>query len=265
MRMPSLGLAAVAVVATVALAGTSPPTGNEREEPRNAPKRGNAGTEKASHLSAYRAEPLAANVVDAESGERLEGVIVVAHWEVENPYGATVAQVMVMETTTDKQGKFAFPAWGPKRADISLAPASVAPSTGRLEYQAPALLLFKRDYMPQTLANPTSGFPLDKGPLRHSYWNGKTITLNPAGGDLRKYGEALAMFEDHLRFAFSLHDCSWRHLPRMLVAMDREAEHLTQAGIATRPTTTLDLADERNKPDAARCGSFSQFIRRYVR
>ena len=84
---------------------------------------------------------------DAALGEPLAGVIVVAHREVESPYnGATVAQVIVMETTTDKQGKFAFPAWGLKRPHTSLAPLAVAPWTGRLRYQAPALLLFKSDW-----------------------------------------------------------------------------------------------------------------------
>src|SRR5207249_9092134 len=118
-------------------------------------------------LPPYQAEPLAATVVNADSGEPLEGVIVVAHWEVQSPYnGAAVAEVMVMETMTDTQGKFAFPAWGPTRPDISLTPLANAPWTGRLMYNAPALLLFKSDYMPLTLANPTSGFPVYKRALR---------------------------------------------------------------------------------------------------
>src|SRR5437762_5403722 len=139
MSMRSGGLGAVVVIGAVALVGArSPAGGREPAQERYAGRDTDAGATKSKQrpadsveverllrrnvLPAYRAEPLAATVVDAESGEPLEGVIVVAHWEVDNPYGAAVAQVMVTETTTGKQGTFAFPAWGPKRPDISLAP-----------------------------------------------------------------------------------------------------------------------------------------------
>jgi hypothetical protein len=281
MSMRSGGLGAVVIIGAVALVRTSSPTvGGERVQERYADRDTHAGAAESKHvppdsveverllrrnvLPAYRAEPLAATVVDAESGEPLEGVIVVAHWEVANPYGAAVAQVMVMETTTDKQGTFAFPAWGPKRPDISLAPLAVAPSSGRLKYKDPELLLFKRDYMPLTLQNP-SDFPpgYGKGAVRHSYWNRKTIKLRPSAGDLKAYAWALVIFDaPDLNFAFSLPDCSWKRIPRMILALDKEADRLKTEGMHSGPGS-LENFDARSSPHAEVCGSLSEFMRSY--
>jgi hypothetical protein len=66
--------------------------------------------------SRYSAESLEAWVVDDETSQPLEGVNVVAHWALfGGMHTDVVGQLMVMETVTDAQGRFFFPAWGPKK------------------------------------------------------------------------------------------------------------------------------------------------------
>src|SRR3990172_3705709 len=66
----------------------------------------------------YSAEPIEARVVDAETKQPLEGVIVTANWElVEGTLAGgprVLGQMMVMEAVTDANGRFSFPALGPK-------------------------------------------------------------------------------------------------------------------------------------------------------
>src|SRR6266849_1854255 len=69
----------------------------------------------------YSAEPIEAWVVDADSGQPIEGVVVTANWELEiGTLGGNipVGQIMVMETVTDQKGRFYFPAWGPKAVPL---------------------------------------------------------------------------------------------------------------------------------------------------
>jgi hypothetical protein len=64
----------------------------------------------------YSADPIEAWVVDASSGAPLEGVIVTANWQRTGGFEGSYpkGQMMVMETTTDKKGRFQFSGWGPK-------------------------------------------------------------------------------------------------------------------------------------------------------
>src|SRR3989442_12447607 len=85
----------------------------------------------------YSAEGIEAWVVDEDSGQPLEGGVVVANWELMGGlHPDTVGQLMVMETVTDANGRFSFPAWGPK----------LRPPGGYLDSHDPALTLFKSGY-----------------------------------------------------------------------------------------------------------------------
>jgi hypothetical protein len=123
----------------------------------------------------YSAEPMEARVVDAESNKPIEGVIVVAHWELERgTVGGSVpaGQLMVMETITDSQGKFSFPGFGPKPA-----------VTSHLVHKDPELILFKSGYRYLVLTNEYSGdIKLRTRTVRRSDWNGKTVEMKKFTG-----------------------------------------------------------------------------------
>ena len=66
----------------------------------------------------YSAEAVEGWVVDSVSGKPIEGVIVVAHWQLKSGFegGTPVNELTIVETLTDPSGHYSFPAWGPKFA-----------------------------------------------------------------------------------------------------------------------------------------------------
>jgi hypothetical protein len=154
----------------------------------------------------YSAEPITAWVVDADTGAPLEGVHVVATWEVRGGLegGNLVGYLKVMETVTDKSGKFHFTGWGP-RPNLHF---------GGVENNSPSLLFLKRGYEYRATSNIAS--VTTPTPSRFtSGWDGKTLRLSrtndTAGrrprdldlligdvGDLRSYGNHWGEIYDFL-------------------------------------------------------------------
>lgn len=194
----------------------------------------------------YSAEPIEAWVVDAETKQPIEGVIVTANWQLEEgTLGGNVlaGQLMVMETVTDKNGKFAFPGWGPKLALSS-----------HLVNRDPQLLLFKSGYEYRGLQN-TFIVDYNKGSLRRSEWNGKRIEIKKFKGGLEEYAEHLSLFKTDISFIID-DNCSWKNIPRMLIAMTQQSKFFKQSGIFA-----LYSVDEYLPVDEKNCGSVKEFFR----
>jgi hypothetical protein len=206
----------------------------------------------------YSAESIEAWIIDEDTGQPLAGVIVVAHWELMGGlHPDTIGQLMVMETVTDAQGRFFFPAWGPK----------VRPLTGFLHNEDPALLLFKSGYEDQRLANEVTE-KVKTNSLRRSEWDGKTIKMKKFTGSLGQYAERLGWFDDNLDFAFrSDGSCEWKQIPRMVVAMHLEKKRFRAQGLRNSsyyPSSLEDRGEQRSPADAAKCGSVQEYLRSYL-
>lgn len=181
----------------------------------------------------YYAEAIEATVVDAETQKPLEGVVVVAHWQL---FHGTLAgrvpadQLMVLEAVTDKDGRFRFPSWGPKLA-----------LSGYLDDRDPALLLFKSDYEYRGLQNPTLSTP-NRSPRRRSQWHGKTIELKPFKGTMEEYASHFQELNYDLRRVITgrPEECNWRKLPRVVRAVAKEKKRLTALGVNPHTLLTLD-------------------------
>jgi len=129
----------------------------------------------------YSADPITATVVDADTGAPIEGVNVVAAWELRGGvnYGGAVGYVNVLETVTDRNGRFSFPAWGPRIA-----------SGGKIRLSAPLLLLFKQGYKYGVFAN--NGRSGEDAPTDlRSDWNNRSLPLTQFSGTAQQYEENL--------------------------------------------------------------------------
>ena len=202
----------------------------------------------------YSAEAIEAWVVDAETNKPIEGVIVVAHWQM---YGGlhpdNAGELTILETVTDKAGRFQFPAWGPKFAKA------------RLVYMDPEILLFKSGFKYERIANELIFAALsDYGPsLRRSRWNGKTIKMEKFGGSLREYEEHLAFLRTSLDFAYRGENCEWKQVPRMIVSQHKENLRFKAAGIISPVgDSVLTINAVQNQKQ---CGKPQDFFGEYLK
>lgn len=206
----------------------------------------------------YWAEAITAHVVDRESGKPLEGVIVVAHWEL---YGGfhpdTVGQLNILETVTDQDGKFQFPAWGPKQVPSDM------PSNSRLVDGDPVLVLYKPGYKPDRLSNKLTTAKLrGEGPLvRTSDWNGKKIELERFGGDASMHVDQIARLGGVLGFAYREPGCDWKKIPRMIAAIEVQAKEARQKGL----DNAVFIRTLEGSGVIQRCGSSEQLLREYMK
>lgn len=204
----------------------------------------------------YRAEPIEAWVVDAETKQPIEGVVVTANWELETgTLGGNVpaGQLMVMETVTDRKGRFYFPAWGPKDTPATMPnPLKSAP---HLVNRDPHILLFKPGYRWVGLENDFSA-DYNKGEVRKSQWSGKTIPVERFRGTPREYYTHL----DLMPLAGLIEDCGWKNIPRLLIAVSRQSDEFRREGVPE-----LYSVDRYIPTDEKKCGSPREFFKAYPR
>lgn len=197
----------------------------------------------------YTAESMEARIVDADTKEPLEGVIVVAHWELERgTVGGNVpaGQLRVMEAVTDKEGKFSFPGFGPETLWDSF-----------LVNKDPELLFFKSGYEYQRLYNEyNSTRELRTRKVRRSDWDGKTIALKPFKGTGEGYASHLSFMHTSIRSI--LDDCNWKKIPRMLLALRKQKDIFKKQNVR-HSLYAADYVPTNEKE----CGSPEEFFRSY--
>ena len=219
----------------------------------------------------YSAEPIEAWVVDADTNEPLEDVVVVADWVLEGGISVNnftkvnrIGDLVIMEAVTDKNGRFSFPAWGPKRA-----------TEGMLDDKDPRLLFFKSGYEYVGVDNSQYSRPMKysdmgkpsgteskpQGPLRKSFWNGETVKMKKFAGSLVKYSEHLSILSSRLdSFIFSAEGkCDWRNIPLVLRALDKQ-DDLFQKNYISRSTFVASLRSNEKYFRENGCGSVSEFL-----
>jgi len=189
----------------------------------------------------YSAAPIAAQVVDSETGEPIPGVVVLAHWELRGGgHGQSKGELMILETKTDADGRFSFPAWGPK---------TVWDPDARLWDADPAMTLLKQGYAPRTVLNSQAVGPIDTTrSLRTSRWDGKRIEIKNLHGDEKAAAQAFDLDEIR-RLVGSGTDCEWKEMPLTVAYVLREGPRLRSLGLNVY---TFDLRSFSNQQS---CGS----------
>ena len=200
----------------------------------------------------YSAESIEGWFVDEDTKRPLDGVIVVAVWIIQGyTFGNRfpLGQLKIMEAVTDKNGRFYFPAWGPKMV-----------LRGQLDFETPELIMFKNGYRAGAMSNDYR--KKQNGSKRYSDWNGKIITLPKFEGSLEEYGDHLSTIGSILRFALRnpTSACEWKKIPRMVVAIHKQRLIFG----AARISNLLYSIDELAKNSPKSCGSPHAFFRSYL-
>lgn len=174
---------------------------------------------------AFTADAINGKVVDEETGAPLVGVIIVAKWTIEASYvGYDNELLNTLETVSDKDGKYGFPAWGPKMLPVTSIPISRSDLFG--SGNDPGVVYFKKGYWPAREKNDTTYPGLNiadrKTPLGGFIANGKTIKLKKWDGkDEEKYYKNVSWMVYELKGG-------WKKYPRMTLAIDRIFQILVQ-------------------------------------
>jgi hypothetical protein len=170
----------------------------------------------------YSAAPISGRVVDAATGQPLEGIIIVAQWILQR---ATVggdtyhSRLQILETITDTEGRYHFPGWGPRPNPIEINFPGLSFCCFFTRYD-PRLSVFKSGYRPRSLYNQKPHKPEE--PHRTSTWDGQTIPLDRFQGTLDQWARELGFLQTDLGWG----EEDWRAFPRMLLAVDEERSKL---------------------------------------
>ena len=185
--------------------------------------------------AAYSAHPIRGWVVDASTGQPLEGVIVVAQWILydtgmggQNPRG----RLEVLETVTAGDGSYAFPGWGPKpnpRVTVDIAHYYACCF---LTDRDPQLSFFKAGYRKLRLINQRS----HDSSTRTSGWDGKTIELERFRGSPEDWARVLDSLQTDVSWGREL---DWRASPRIVLAIEDERLRLPER--AAWSVSTLEV------------------------
>ncbi|HEX5057332.1 MAG TPA: hypothetical protein VFX02_12655 [Gammaproteobacteria bacterium] len=174
-----------------------------------------------SACSRYRGGSIEGYVFDAADGRPLEGVIVVAFWELESGWhGDTYGVLRADESLTDDAGYFHIPAWDP-----------VWVNEGALSTSAPMVLFFKSGY--QLLIKSNSIQPPDYDPeVWESEYNGKRFALLPFEGDIKEYAGHISHLKFFLKGTYSIGDaCYWEKIPVFTRAVLMMQDSFNKQGI----------------------------------
>ena len=175
----------------------------------------------------YSAAAIQGWIADAATGKPIGGANVVAEWRLEfGLEGGSGYSWVVLETVTDAQGRFAFPAWGPKAVPDFL------PREARLKGHDPKVVFFKYGYagVQQTSRQADKEYERPKefpsrGPrLRPWYLEGETFLLRPAMDDPDRMAVEVRSFDLFLGVLRA--PCTFASIGRALNAVRQARERL---------------------------------------
>jgi hypothetical protein len=166
----------------------------------------------------YTSAPIEAWVVDADTGAPIEGAVVTANWQLVGfgfeTGGRKLGQLEVMETVTDRNGRFYFPGF-----------TKVNLSGNVLREEDPQILIFKSGYRYLRAANE---YPIGKegeqGTHRKSSIIGHKLKMQKADADIKKFASNLGFLTDYLATIVNARGSDG--IPRMIHALACERRRL---------------------------------------
>ncbi|MHB8425076.1 MAG: hypothetical protein ACYDB9_07985 [Gammaproteobacteria bacterium] len=216
----------------------------------------------------YSADPVSARVVDAGTGKPLEGVVVVAYWELYQGSltgdGMPCGAANVEETVTDKDGWFRIPGWGPVKG-----------ACGMMRNMNPFVYMFKPGY---EYLRKSGGIGFNSNKLvsvAQVDWNGQVIKLNKyqhldlSVSGLGSYENNFSLLNGDLSMftTYMPSQCNWKKIPKMLRAIAIQANHFAHArGYQIGSIVSQLISNNQQFQNIApQCGSPKQFVKGLLR
>lgn len=214
----------------------------------------------------YYSKPFGGQVVDALSGKPMEGVNVLAAWNLEfADSGKTGGTLMQSEAVTDQDGRFEIAGWGPVEIQ--------QPANGRLRIRtgSPGVMAFKPGYdfgYGDVWSNAFDGSDMGFASLGKPFNGGPSVREAKLDRPIK-----LKLFPRSEKEYFSLlyyhivatGDCLWTKAPRMIAALINEQRR----GIEKYPGTYWGISEFvgflDKDPRATKCGSFKQLIEPFLK
>lgn len=128
----------------------------------------------------YIARSSSGRVIDADTKQPIPGAVVVAQWTLSEFARGESSVINAKEVTTNSQGEFTIPGWGPR----------LRPCLTKLGNWDPWLLIFKTGYVPAALFSDKRRS--DWSIVRKSDFDGATIELKPFSGTEKQRRSQLA-------------------------------------------------------------------------
>lgn len=184
------------------------------------------------------ADDVYGTVVDAETKEPINDVIVLGVWKQYDGYhGNYSANLVMRESVTDETGYYKLDGWGPR---FTMA--------GHLEDSMPFITVYKFGYLPKQLHNDRI-YPPTK--YSESIWSGKNIELEKFNGSILEYATATSSLGNFMNYGSWYRGCDWKRIPRYTAAMVKLNQYLASASAYGGPSgLTLDQL----RVSGSRCG-----------
>lgn len=210
------------------------------------------------------ADQIDSQVVDADTGTPIEGVAVVAYWELNK--GSLVGDSLpcgaanVEEAVTDKDGRFHMPGWGPVKN----------PCGGVMREGEPLIYLFKPGYHYGKI--PVNGF----GSIRavsstgSGWWDSHQMKLSKfekidyTSPEVGSYFRDFNILDGELQtfVIYMPSECNWKKIPYMLRLLEQERQKFIIQGYPVGGLTwQLIDNDQWFMKVAPQCGSTKVFMR----
>lgn len=199
--------------------------------------------------------PLEATVVDRETGEPIEGAIVVWHWELHTtnlheshiPYKT----IVVGETVTNDRGRFRMTAW-PR--------LHFPPLITWLSSNQPRIEVFKPGYEP-TGARDSVFADTALYLFRRSTWHEQEIKLIKRDRYSAVYAKQVRSLDSSLSFLRYGDNCEWQKAPKILVTVHKENKFFEAHSINVNRGLSHSIYDVH---ESWGCQSAEEFFKDYL-
>ncbi len=176
----------------------------------------------------YYAKRIQGQVVDEQTGQPLESVIVVAEWVLLHKIPGKYyhdKKLRIVETLTDQNGNYV----------ISGSPMVRLRPLTELANRDPEMSFFKKGYSPLFVSN---SYDRDTV-IRYSEWGDRVLKLKRFNYSNERYAHSLSILYNYPDYR------EWQSVPRLLLSVYEEVQRLNLSGVDVPDINKFSVTDKQ--------------------